>query len=240
MRHAPMKKITLLVIEDEEAIRDMLRFSLPATDFVLLDAESTSKAMNILAYRIPDLIILDWMLPDKSGIDFIKVIRKQDILKDMPIIMLTAKAEEDNKIKGLTVGADDYLTKPFSPNELVARIKTVLRRGLIKSTSGEIKIGNIILNVNKCQVFIDEQLLKLTPTEYKIIHFFMLHPNKKYSRDQLITHIWGRNAYIDERTIDVQMKRLRQKLKPFGYHHHIKTIRNVGYFFSGESDEKAQ
>ncbi|OGT35747.1 MAG: DNA-binding response regulator [Gammaproteobacteria bacterium RIFCSPHIGHO2_12_FULL_37_14] len=235
-----MKKITLLVIEDEEAIRDMLRFSLPATDFVLLDAESTSKAMNILAYRIPDLIILDWMLPDKSGIDFIKVIRKQDILKDMPIIMLTAKAEEDNKIKGLTVGADDYLTKPFSPNELVARIKTVLRRGLIKSTSGEIKIGNIILNVNKCQVFIDEQLLKLTPTEYKIIHFFMLHPNKKYSRDQLITHIWGRNAYIDERTIDVQMKRLRQKLKPFGYHHHIKTIRNVGYFFSGESDEKAQ
>ena len=226
------------MVEDEEAIRDMLRFSLPTSDFVLIDAENTNKAMQVLSNCIPDLIILDWMLPDKSGIDFIKLIRKEDILKDIPIIMLTAKAEEDNKIKGLMVGADDYLTKPFSPNELIARIKAVLRRGLIQSVSGEIKIDNLILNVNKCQVFIGEHLLKLTPIEYKIIYFFMLHPNKKYSRDQLITHIWGSNVYINERTIDAQIKRLRHKLKPFGYHHRIKTVRNAGYFFAGDANEK--
>lgn len=229
-----MKKITLLVIEDEEAIRDMLRFSLSSNDFHLIDAENTSKAMTILHHCTPDVIILDWMLPDKSGIDFIKLIRKQDMLKDIPIIMLTAKAEEENKIKGLMVGADDYLTKPFSPNELAARIMTVLRRGLIKSTSGEIKIDQLVLNTNNCHVLIGAHSLQLTPTEYKILHFFMLHPNKTYSRDQLISHVWGRNAYVDERTIDVQIKRLRQKLKPYGYHNRIKTVRNIGYFFSGE------
>jgi two-component system phosphate regulon response regulator PhoB len=156
------------------------------------------------------------------------------MLKDIPIIMLTAKAEEENKIKGLMVGADDYLTKPFSPNELAARIMTVLRRGLIKSTSGEIKIDQLVLNTNNCHVLIGAHSLQLTPTEYKILHFFMLHPNKTYSRDQLISHVWGRNAYVDERTIDVQIKRLRQKLKPYGYHNRIKTVRNIGYFFSGE------
>ena len=154
--------------------------------------------------------------------------------------MLTAKAEEDNKIKGLMVGADDYLTKPFSPNELAASINTVLRPGLIKSTNNEIKIDQLILNINKCKVAIGSKLLSLTPTEYKIIHFFMLHPNKIYTRDQLITHIWGRNAYIDERTIDVQIKRLREKLKPYHYHQYIKTIRSVGYLFSGLDDEKTE
>jgi len=233
-----MKKITLLVIEDEEAIRDMLRFSLSSNDFHLIDAEDTSKALNILQHCIPDLIILDWMLPDKSGIDFIKVIRKEDLLKDVPIIMLTAKAEEENKIKGLMLGADDYMTKPFSPNELAARIMTVLRRGLIKSTTGEIKADQLALNTNQCLVTIKSQQLKVTPTEYKILHFFMLHPNKVYTRDQLITYIWGRNAYIDERTIDVQIKRLRHKLKPYGYDKRITTIRNMGYLFSGDVNEK--
>lgn len=227
-----MKNTTLLVIEDEEAIRDMLRFSLPANEFTLIDADNTTRAMHILSHCIPDLIILDWMLPDKSGIDFIKFIRKQDIIKDIPIIMLTAKAEEDNKIRGLMVGADDYLTKPFSPNELAARIRAVLRRGLIKSVSGDVKVDDLIMNTNKCSVTIDAVPLSLTPTEYKILHFFMLHPNKIYSRDQLISHIWGRNAYIDERTIDVQIKRLRQKLKPHQYHQRIKTVRNTGYLFS--------
>jgi two-component system, OmpR family, phosphate regulon response regulator PhoB len=233
-----MKKLTLLVVEDEEAIRDMLRFSLSSNDFHLIDAENTSKAINVLQHCIPDLIILDWMLPDKSGIDFIKWIRKQDMLKDIPIIMLTAKAEEENKIKGLMVGADDYMTKPFSPNELAARIMTVLRRGLIKSTTGEIKVDQLTLNSNQCHVSIGSQKLKLTPTEYKILHFFMLHQNKIYTRDQLITYIWGRNIYIDERTIDVQIKRLRHKLKPHDYHNRITTVRNMGYVFSGDSNEK--
>ncbi|VVC76389.1 Phosphate regulon transcriptional regulatory protein PhoB [Aquicella siphonis] len=230
-----MKKLTLLVIEDEEAIRDMLRFSLPKDEFHLVDAENTSKAFSMLSHCIPDLIILDWMLPDKSGIDFIKTIRKQDVHKDIPVIMLTAKAEEENKIKGLMVGADDYLTKPFSPNELAARIRTVLRRGLIKSVAGEVKLGKLVLNTNKCSVFIDSNPVRLTPAEYKILCFFMLHPDKIYTRDQLITHVWGRNAYIDERTIDVQIKRLRHKLKPHGYHDVIKTVRSAGYIFSGHN-----
>lgn len=235
-----MKKLTLLVIEDEEAIRDMLRFSLPADEFYLVDAENTSKALSFLSHSMPDLIILDWMLPDKSGIDFIRMIRKQELYKDIPVIMLTAKAEEENKIKGLMVGADDYMTKPFSPNELVARIRTVLRRGLIKSVSGDITIGNITLNINKCSVFIGTAHISLTPTEYKILCFFMLHPDRIYSRDQLISHIWGRNAYIDERTIDVQIKRLRYKLKPHGCHGHIKTVRNTGYIFSGSGHAKTE
>src|SRR5580658_5277060 len=189
-----MQKLTLLIIEDEEAIRDMLRFSLPKNEFNLIDAENTSKAMKLLSHHIPDLIILDWMLPDMSGIDFIKQIRKQDIMKDTPIIMLTAKAEEDNKIMGLMVGADDYITKPFSPNELAARIRTVLRRGLIKSPSDEVKVDDLCINVNKCSVTIGSTMLKLTPIEYKLLYFFMLHPDKVYTRDQLINYIWGRNA----------------------------------------------
>lgn len=226
-----MAKLTLLIIEDEEAIRDMLRFSLPHQEFNLIDAENTAKAMNILANNIPDLILLDWMLPDMNGIDFIKLIRKQDKIKDIPIIMLTARAEEDNKVMGLIAGADDYITKPFSPNELAARIRTVLRRGIIKSPEGEVIIDELRLNTHQASVMIGSEALNLTPIEYKLLHFFMLHTDKVYTRDQLMDYIWGQSANIDERTIDVQIKRLRAKLKPYGYHDRIKTIRSTGYIF---------
>jgi two-component system phosphate regulon response regulator PhoB len=226
-----MTKLTLLIIEDEEAIRDMLRFSLPQQEFHLIDAENTERALMILSHHIPDLIILDWMLPDMNGIDFIKLIRKKERIKNIPIIMLTAKAEEDNKVMGLIAGADDYVTKPFSPNELAARIRTVLRRGVIKSPAGELRIENICLNTDKATVTIGNELLNLTPIEYKLLHFFMMHPDKVYTRDELMDYIWGRSAHLDERTIDVQVKRLRAKLKPFGYHERIKTIRSAGYIF---------
>lgn len=235
-----MKKLTLLVVEDEEAIRDMLRFSLPNSEFNIIDAEDTSKATKILLQHVPDLIILDWMLPDMSGIEFIKQIRKQEMIRDIPIILLTAKAEEDNKIMGLMAGADDYITKPFSPNELAARIRTVLRRGLIKSPSDEIKIAEMCINTNKYSVTIGLTLLNLTPIEYKLLLFFVRHQDKIYTRDQLIDHIWGRSAYIDERTIDVQIKRLRAKLKPFGYHHYIKTVRSAGYIFTRNDHDKTK
>jgi two-component system phosphate regulon response regulator PhoB len=226
-----MAKLTLLIIEDEEAIRDMLRFSLPQQEFNLIDAENTAKALDILANNIPDLILLDWMLPDMNGIDFIKLIRKQDKIKDIPIIMLTARAEEDNKVMGLVAGADDYITKPFSPNELAARIRTVLRRGIIKSPEGEIVIDELRLNTHQSSVMIGSATLNLTPIEYKLLHFFMLHTDKVYSRDQLMDYIWGQSVNLDERTIDVQIKRLRAKLKPYGYHQRIKTIRSTGYIF---------
>ena len=173
-----MAKLTLLIIEDEEAIRDMLRFSLPHQEFNLIDAENTAKALDILAHNIPDLILLDWMLPDMNGIDFIKLIRKQDKIKDIPIIMLTARAEEDNKVMGLIAGADDYITKPFSPNELAARIRTVLRRGIIKSPEGDVIIDELRLNTQQASVMIGTVTLNLTPIEYKLLHFLCCIPIK--------------------------------------------------------------
>ncbi len=229
-----MKKIFLLVIEDEEAIRDMLRFSLPSAEFTLMDAETVAQAIRLLADHIPDIIILDWMLPDKSGIEFIKWIKHKEFFKDIPIIMLTAKAEEAQKIQGLMTGADDYVTKPFSTAELTARIKAVLRRGLIASPESEMAVGELTLNTLTHKVQVANETIKLMPLEYKLLHFFLTHPNKVYSRDQLITHIWGGNVYIDDRTVDVQIKRLRGKLKRYQYHHLIKTVRGAGYIFMKE------
>lgn len=226
-----MKKIILLIIEDEAAIRDMIRFSLPR-ELKLIDAEDVIKAKKHLENQLPDLILLDWMLPGTSGIEFIEWIKKQVDFQDIPIIMLTAKAEEENKVKGLMTGADDYITKPFSPDELTARIKTVLRRGPLVSPSQEIKYQNIVINTIKHQISINKELLILSPIEYKMIYFFMKHPNKTYTRDQLITYIWGRNIYLNDRTVDVHIRRLRNKLKKHNYNHLIKTIRGTGYQFS--------
>ena len=233
-----MKKINLLIVEDEEAIRDMLCFSLRNKDFNIFDAENTEQAVRILANIIPDVIIIDWMLPGKSGVDFIKWIRNENLLNSIPIIMLTAKAEVENKIKGLTIGADDYITKPFSMDELIVRIKTVLRRGLLVSPENMISVANMVLDVEKSVVTINDQIIKLLPLEYKLLHFFMTHPNKTYTRDQLISHVYGRNIHIDDRTIDVQVKRLRGKLKPFGYENLIKTVRAIGYCFMRNDNEK--
>ena len=225
------RKITLLIIEDETAIRDMIHFSLP-NEFESIDAEDVNKAMRRLSDRFPQLILLDWMLPGKNGIEFIKWIKQKEDLQDIPIIMLTSKAEEENKIKGLMIGADDYITKPFSPDELIARIRVVLRRGLLVSPSHEIKCGNIIMNTAKHIVTVQNETVALSPTEYKTLYFFMEHPDKTYTRDQLITYIWGGNEYIDDRTVDVQIRRLRNKLKKYNHHHLIKTIRGAGYQFS--------
>lgn len=233
-----MKKINILIIEDEEAIRDMLRFSLKNTDFSVFDAKNVEQAIQVLSEHTPDAIILDWMLPDKSGIEFIKWIKKEPLLANIPIIMLTAKAEEENKVKGLMAGADDYITKPFSINELIARIKTVLRRGVLVSPEHHIKIGELLLNIEKYTVEISGQAINLLPIEYKLLHFFASHPNKAYTRNQLIDHVYGRNVYIDERSIDVQIKRLREKLKPQGYDALIKTVRGVGYCLTRDEHEK--
>lgn len=233
-----MKKVSLLLVEDESAIRDMLHFSFSSSEFDISDAENIAQAKKSLANKIPHIIILDWMLPDKSGIDFLKWMRQQELFKNIPVIMLTAKAEEENKIKGLISGADDYVTKPFSPDELIARIKAILRRGPLVSPAGEIRIGDLCLNTNECKVMVNKHLLSLTPIEYKMLLFFVTHPNKTFSRDHLITHIRGGNVYIDDRTVDVQVRRLRDKLKPFNLHQWIKTVRGTGYYFSKDDDEK--
>jgi two-component system, OmpR family, phosphate regulon response regulator PhoB len=225
-----MKKPLLLIIEDESAIRDMLRFALSA-EFELLEAENASVAERQIAKRIPALILLDWMLPGMSGIDFAKQLKKKTQTRDIPVIMLTAKAEEENKIKGLEIGADDYVVKPFSPRELIARIKTVLRRGPLITTDGIIQVNDLLLNVNTHQLSIHNLPIELAPVEYKLLHFFMTHADRVYSRDQLLDHVWGGENYIDERTVDVQIRRLRKQLKPHGYDAYIKTVHGVGYQF---------
>ena len=222
-------KIQLLIVEDEQAIRDMVRFALPDKEFELHDAENTKQANKILARQLPDLMLVDWMLPGKSGVEFIKSVKARDDVKNIPIILLTAKAEEENKVKGLMAGADDYITKPFSPAELIARIKTVLRRGPLVSPENEIQIRNLILNIEKHQAKIEDEVLNLSPIEYKLLHFFMTHPNRTYTRDQIITQVWGATVYIDDRSVDVQIRRLRDKLRAKNHQDIISTVRGVGY-----------
>lgn len=230
------KKSAILIVEDEAPIRDMIKFALKETGFEVIEADSASKASQILANRFPKLILLDWMLPGKSGIEFAKQLKKQQLTKDIPIIMLTARAEEESKLKGLEL-ADDYITKPFSPKELLARIKTVLRRGLLTSTEGVIKTNGLSLDINTHEVTYKNQSIKLTPIEYKILHFFMTHPDRVYSREELITYIWGRNIFIDDRTVDVQIRRLRQALNQYKCGNLLKTIRGSGYLFSRKEIE---
>lgn len=228
---------SLLMIEDEEAIRDMLRFALPQTEFTIYDAVNTESAESILQSTSIDVIILDWMLPGRSGIQFLSWIKQQSLLQHIPIIMLTARAEENHKVKALLTGADDYVTKPFSPLELYARIKAILRRGIVLDAK-QICIGNLTIDTALCQVKANHDIVNLTAIEYRMLYFFVTHPNKIYSRDQLITHIWGAQVYIDDRTVDVQIRRLRDKLKDFDYHQAIKTVRSMGYLFQLESHEK--
>lgn len=223
---------TVLIIEDEAAIRDMVRFAFPETEVKLLEAADTPEAELVLADQIPDIILLDWMLPSKSGIDFLKQLKKNDHCHNIPVIMLTAKAEEEYKIRGLSTGADDYVTKPFSPTELLARIGAVLRRGCLTSPDGRIEINGLTLNTDNHLVQANGKTISLSPLEYDLLHFFMRKQNRVYSRNQLIDHVWGGDAFINDRTVDVHIRRLRDKLKPTGHHELIKTVRGGGYQMS--------
>lgn len=234
LKTTSMAQTRILVVEDETAIRDMIKFSFNNTGFIVLEAETVEQAKTIVQQSIPSLILLDWMLPGQSGISFIHWLKKQKEYVDIPIIMLTAKAEEENRVLGLEAGADDYVTKPFSPLELIARIKSVLRRGPIADPKGQITVGSLCLDIYSHSASMNGAALTLTRNTYDLLHFFMTHPNRTYSRDQLINFVWGLTAYIDERTVDVQIRRLRDELKPYNQHHLIKTIRGVGYQFSSE------
>lgn len=228
MHRKEISKQMILVVEDEPHIRDMIRFAL-SNDFVILDAENVLQANYLIADKIPNLILLDWMLPDKSGIDFIRELKQERTIQEIPIIMLTAKAEERNKIKGLETGADDYITKPFSPRELVTRIKTVLRRGPLITPNDLIYIQDLCVNVKSHEVRLKNKLIKLTALEYKLLYFFITHQDRVYTRYQLVDLIWGGAANIYERTVDVQIRRLRDVLKQYNYAHLVKTVRGVGY-----------
>ena len=221
----------ILVIEDEPAVREMLFYTLNKADFEVREASSGEVALDIIKKYNIDLILLDWMLPGQEGIEISKKLRSMTETKNIPIIMLTAKSEESDKILGLDSGADDYITKPFSPKELIARIKAILRRAAPQTNSDVVSLGNITLNPLTHKVNDGDSELELGPTEFKLLHFFMTHPDRVYSRSQLLDLVWGRNIYVEERTVDVHILRLRKSFKSDSSKY-IQTVRGMGYRFS--------
>ena len=221
----------ILIIEDEKAVREMLCFTLKNNGFEILEAEDSNSALDALKENEINLILLDWMLPGKQGIEISRLIRSSSEIKDIPIIMLTAKSDESDKVLGLESGADDYVTKPFSPKELVARIKALLRRTAPQKDMEVVKYGNITLNPMTHKVTDGDSNIELGPTEFKLLHFFMTHPERVFSRSQLLDLVWGRNIYVEERTVDVHILRLRKSFVSDSSKC-IQTVRGAGYRMS--------
>jgi two-component system phosphate regulon response regulator PhoB len=221
----------ILVVEDEEPIRQMIAFNLTRAGFEVDEAEDSSSARLRIADCRPDLLLVDWMLPDSSGLELTRTLRREDANKDIPIIMLTARAEERDKILGLDGGVDDYITKPFSPRELLSRINAVLRRAA-PQTDEPLLAGRLRLDPVSHRVFVGEQEIGVGPTEYRLLKFLMENADRVYSRPQLLDFVWGQNVYVEERTIDVHVRRLRKVLEEFQVDQYIQTVRGAGYRFS--------
>lgn len=222
----------ILVVEDEAPIREMLCFVLEQNDYQPIEAEDYDSAVSLLIEPWPDLILLDWMLPGGTGIQFIRHLKREAMTRDIPVMMLTARGEEEDRVRGLEVGADDYIIKPFSPKELVARIKAVMRRISPMAVEEVIEIQGLSLDPSSHRVMSDTQPLEMGPTEYKLLHFFMTHPERVYSREQLLNHVWGTNVYVEDRTVDVHIRRLRKALELTGHDRMVQTVRGTGYRFS--------
>ena len=228
-----MKRI--LVVEDEHAIREMVGFALKKAGFQFEEAVDAEQALLAIASNPPDLALLDWMLPGMSGVDLARRLRREEVTAKIPIILLTARVEENDRVHGLEVGADDYITKPFSPRELVARIKAVLRRSLAVSEEQAIQFDGLSLDPVGHRVKVDGASLNLAPTEFRLLHFFMSNPDRVYSREQLLDHVWGRGIFVEERTVDVHIRRLRKALTEQAYDRYIQTVRGAGYRFSSHA-----
>lgn len=222
----------ILIIEDEMAIREMLGYSLMREGYSCEEAGDVEEARARIQTNRPDLILLDWMLPGMSGVDYARRLRNDNTTRDIPIIMLTAKGEESDKIKGLDTGADDYITKPFSTKELLARLRAVMRRYASEEQNAIVEAGGLMLDPQTYRVTADNEPIEISPTEFRLLHFFISHPERVYSRSQLLDHVWGQNVYVEERTVDVHIRRLRRTLEPFGFDRYIQTVRSVGYRFS--------
>jgi two-component system phosphate regulon response regulator PhoB len=227
-----MSNLNILVVEDEEAIREMLIMALGQNELNVTAVASAELALQTLADKTMDLLVLDWMLPGISGVELARRLKNDPHYKQLPIILLTARGEEADKIRGLEIGADDYMTKPFSPKELVARIKAVMRRSGKLNESGQISVDNIVLDPEQHRLSIEGKILEISPTEFKLMQFFMSNPDKVYSRTHLLDQVWGRSVYIEERTVDVHIRRLRKILADYGREDLIQTVRGFGYRFS--------
>jgi len=225
---------SVLVVEDDAAIRDMLSFTLKQAGLTCDSVGDGEAGLDFLKNQQPDMILLDWMLPGIDGIEFIRRLRANEFLANIPVIMLTAKGESEDMVKGLAVGADDYVNKPFSPPELMARIKAVLRRCRPDESEEAQKLhsGNLVLDTKSHRVTVDGDRVELGPTEFRLLHFFMKNPERAYNRSQLLDYVWGDTVYIEERTVDVHIRRLRKALEPTGHDNLVQTVRGVGYRFS--------
>jgi two-component system, OmpR family, phosphate regulon response regulator PhoB len=222
----------ILIVEDEPAIQELLAFNVMQAGFYALRAEDADSAWQQIRNSMPDLILLDWMLPNTSGVILAKQFRVDARTKDIPIIMLTARGEERDKILGLESGVDDYITKPFSPRELMARIRAVLRRNIPDIPEETVVAGGLELSPSSRRLMAKGRGVKVGPTEFRLLHFFMTHTERVYSRTQLLDHVWGTQVFVDERTVDVHIRRLRAALEPVKMDCLIQTVRGSGYRFS--------
>jgi two-component system phosphate regulon response regulator PhoB len=228
----PLDAPTVLVVDDEPAIADMICTALEIAGFHCLRADNAQQAHAVIIDEKPDVVLLDWMMPGTSGLELARRLRRNELTAKLPLIMLTAKNEEDNCIQGLEAGADDYITKPFSTRELAARVKAVLRRSNTEQNEEPLTAGSLTMDRVSQRAIGNGMPVELGPTEYRLLEFFMSHPERAYSRAQLLDHVWGGNVYIDERTVDVHIRRLRKALEPSNNDELIQTVRGTGYRFS--------
>ena len=231
-----MTERSVLVVEDEDAIREMIAFSLRRAGFDVREAADSRGARTAIVDRVPDLILLDWMLPDVSGLELARALKGEADTRDIPIIMLTARTDEDDKVRGLDSGADDYVTKPFSSRELVARIHAVLRRAHPEGAEERLESGRLVLNAASHRVTADGDDVALGPIEFRLLRFLMARPDRVFSRAQLLDRVWGGNVYVEERTVDVHIRRLRKALEPSATDGYVQTVRGAGYRFSPPRD----
>jgi len=226
---------TILVVEDEPAIQELIAVNLSFAGHNVLRAHDAGQARALINAELPDLIVLDWMLPDVSGLSLARRLRADERTRHVPIIMLTAKGAEQDKIDGLEAGADDYITKPFSPKELLARIKAVLRRRAPQLTDDVIEVHGLRLEPASHRLSCHGNTVPISPTELRLLHLFMAHPKRVFSRAQLLDQVWGDHVFIEERTVDVHIRRLRKVLEPCGHATRIETVRGTGYRFTDQA-----
>lgn len=228
-----MPTATVLIVDDEPDIREVMRFALESADFKTLEASHADEARKSILFASPDLILLDWMLPGRSGLELAQQLRQNPKTRAIPIIMVSAKGDESDRVNGLEKGeVDDYVTKPFSPRELVSRVKAVLRRSLPEDLTGTIEVKGLSIDHTSHRVTADGRRLEIAPTEYRLLHFLMTHPDRAFTRSQLLDQVWGDQVYVEERTVDVHIRRLRKVLEATAHHRLLQTVRGVGYRFS--------
>jgi two-component system phosphate regulon response regulator PhoB len=227
-----MPRHTILVVDDETSIREMLVISLESAGYNVLQAENAKTAHSLVLDKHPDLILLDWMMPVTTGLELLRRLKRDEMTDHIPVIMLTAKAEESSKISGLDSGADDYIAKPFSPRELLSRVKAILRRVSREEFNDTIVVGDLEFDPLEHRISIAGNLINLAPTEFRLLQFFLTHQERVYSRDQILDYVWGKNVYLDERTVDVHIRRLRKAISVAGHDEYVQTVRGAGYRFS--------